>query len=1235
MFENADNPPLEIVANPDMTGNTSATVAKFTARVDGEFFAGAQTFHPGAGNDPGVADIGPFTFDSTNSVVKVWVWKPVISEVRMQFVNTTDGAQEPLSVSNTKINEWEQLTFDFTSFIGTTGFVDTDRLVIFPDWNTAGRTSENIIYFDEITFGAFEEPPPPPPPMELAISNGGFETGDLTDWTGGGTVGAPGVGANTGDFAVELSGGGVGEIRQTYDAAEGDEINFSVYMLTEGALPTGATFGLAKIVFQDAAGNDLDPASASIGTLITGDNPGVESTPFLNDASTPNTWVFSEAQGVAPAGTAQVALLLLNIDFAGGVNNMWFDDAAASLVGDEPPPPPPMELAISNGGFETGDLTDWTGGGTVGAPGVGANTGDFAVELPGGGVGEIRQTYDAAEGDEINFSVYMLTEGALPTGATFGLAKIVFQDAAGNDLDPASASIGTLITGDNPGVESTPFLNDASTPNTWVFSEAQGVAPAGTAQVALLLLNIDFAGGVNNMWFDDAAASLVGDEPPPPPPMELAISNGGFETGDLTDWTGGGTVGAPGVGANTGDFAVELPGGGVGEIRQTYDAAEGDEINFSVYMLTEGALPTGATFGLAKIVFQDAAGNDLDPASASIGTLITGDNPGVESTPFLNDASTPNTWVFSEAQGVAPAGTAQVALLLLNIDFAGGVNNMWFDDAAASLVGDEPPPPPPMELAISNGGFETGDLTDWTGGGTVGAPGVGANTGDFAVELPGGGVGEIRQTFDAIPGDEVNLSVWMLTEGALPTGATFGLAKIVFQDAAGNDLDPASASIGTLITGDNPGVESTPFLNDASTPNTWVFSEAQGVAPAGTAKVVFLLLNIDFAGGVNNMWFDDAAASLVTAGEPPPPPPMALAIGNGGFETGDLTDWTGGGTVGAPGFGARTGAFAAQLTTSGGNGVGEIRQTFDAAPGDEINFSAWMLTENALPTGATFGLAKIIFQDAGGNDLVPESASIGVLNTDNPGIDSAPTLNDTSTPNTWVFTEAQGVAPAGTTQVAFLLLNVDFAGGENPMWFDDAAASLVDACGGGEGGELTTNGDFEGSPGTLDCWDIFPGGGTITAESTENNTVGDFEGGVGSVIDNPDATGINTSAKVGQMQKFAGAVFGGTTLTLDAAETLAAGDSYTMKVRASRAVPVLFKLEGGAVGEVEVNHSGSGTWEELCFDFTGIAGNVSGITLIFDIGTAGAAGTDPDNWTFQFDDIQQVTSCPTGGGGWW
>ena len=86
-----------------------------------------------------------------------------------------------------------------------------------------------------------------------------------------------------------------------------------------------------------------------------------------------------------------------------------------------------------------------------------------------------------------------------------------------------------------------------------------------------------------------------------------------------------------------------------------------------------------------------------------------------------------------------------------------------------------------------------------------------------------------------------------------------------------------------------------------------------------------------------------------------------------------------------------------------------------------------------------------------------------------------------------------------------------------------------------------------------------------------------------------------------------------------------------MKVRAQRSVVVTFKLETGGQ-ETTATHSGSGTWEELCFDFTGVSATVTGITVIFDNGTAGDAANDPDNWTFQFDDIEQITgSCPTTG----
>ena len=65
-------------------------------------------------------------------------------------------------------------------------------------------------------------------------------------------------------------------------------------MLTEGALPPGASFGLYKIVFRDACGSDLLVDNVIIGGQ-NNDFPGVESTPFLNDSSSTDTWVESVA----------------------------------------------------------------------------------------------------------------------------------------------------------------------------------------------------------------------------------------------------------------------------------------------------------------------------------------------------------------------------------------------------------------------------------------------------------------------------------------------------------------------------------------------------------------------------------------------------------------------------------------------------------------------------------------------------------------------------------------------------------------------------------------------------------------------------------------------------------------------------------------------------------------------------------------------------------------------------
>ena len=136
-----------------------------------------------------------------------------------------------------------------------------------------------------------------------------------------------------------------------------------------------------------------------------------------------------------------------------------------------------------------------------------------------------------------------------------------------------------------------------------------------------------------------------------------------------------------------------------------------------------------------------------------------------------------------------------------------------------------------------------------------------------------------------------------------------------------------------------------------------------------------------------------------------------------------------------------------------------------------------------------------------------------------------------------------------------------------------------------------------------------------------------FAGGVTTIINNPETTG-NSSAKVAQMQKFTDANnYGGSKLTLGTID-FTSNTVFTMKVWASRSVPVTFKLEGLGVERI-ATHSGSGTWEELAFDFTGFTGEgVREVSLIFDNGVVGDAAGDAANWTFYYDDIALQASAP-------
>ncbi len=144
-FENGTNPAPTVVTNTSATGlNTSAMVCKFTALQTGQAYAGFETSH-GAG-------IGTFNLTAANSTIKILVYKSVISDVGIKFATASGGSTGEIKVANTLINQWEELTFDFSSKIGQATSTAIDQIIFFPDFQT--RTSNNVCYIDNIRFSA-------------------------------------------------------------------------------------------------------------------------------------------------------------------------------------------------------------------------------------------------------------------------------------------------------------------------------------------------------------------------------------------------------------------------------------------------------------------------------------------------------------------------------------------------------------------------------------------------------------------------------------------------------------------------------------------------------------------------------------------------------------------------------------------------------------------------------------------------------------------------------------------------------------------------------------------------------------------------------------------------------------------------------------------------------------------------------------------------------------------------
>lgn len=142
----------------------------------------------------------------------------------------------------------------------------------------------------------------------------------------------------------------------------------------------------------------------------------------------------------------------------------------------------------------------------------------------------------------------------------------------------------------------------------------------------------------------------------------------------------------------------------------------------------------------------------------------------------------------------------------------------------------------------------------------------------------------------------------------------------------------------------------------------------------------------------------------------------------------------------------------------------------------------------------------------------------------------------------------------------------------------------------------------------------------------------DFGGAFSQVIDNPDASGENTSSKVAEFLKEAGAeTFAGTVLTLGDPIDFSEFQGFTMNSWSPIAgATVKLKLENAddsAIAvEVDATTTVTGSWETLSFDFSelDLTQAYSKIIVFYDFGNTGADDI------FYYDNITQanITSGP-------
>ncbi len=127
-----------VVTNPDPTGvNTSATVVQTNKGVGAATFAGTI-----------IGFNAPIDF-TEGKVISLKTWSPKVgATINLKLENRDNAAiGAEVAAVTTVVNQWEELTFDFTGLIEDKSL---SKAIVFFDFNEPGGASETTYFWDEL-----------------------------------------------------------------------------------------------------------------------------------------------------------------------------------------------------------------------------------------------------------------------------------------------------------------------------------------------------------------------------------------------------------------------------------------------------------------------------------------------------------------------------------------------------------------------------------------------------------------------------------------------------------------------------------------------------------------------------------------------------------------------------------------------------------------------------------------------------------------------------------------------------------------------------------------------------------------------------------------------------------------------------------------------------------------------------------------------------------------------------